>query len=37
MRRKAPMAALYPWGNDWNAAAVPVPDKGRTMRGPDDA
>ncbi len=26
---------LYPWGNDWNAANVPVPDKGRTMRGPD--
>lgn len=26
---------LYPWGNAWNASAVPVPDKGRTMRGPD--
>jgi iron(II)-dependent oxidoreductase len=26
---------LYPWGNDWDAAAVPLPDKGRTMRGPD--
>jgi len=25
----------YPWGNDWKADAVPVPDKGRTMRGPD--
>ena len=25
----------YPWGNAWNAEAVPVPDKGRTMRGPD--
>jgi gamma-glutamyl hercynylcysteine S-oxide synthase len=25
----------YPWGNTWDAAAVPVPDKGRTMRGPD--
>jgi len=25
----------YPWGNEWNAAAVPTPDKGRTMRGPD--
>jgi formylglycine-generating enzyme required for sulfatase activity len=25
----------YPWGNSWNADAVPVPDKGRTMRGPD--
>ena len=27
---------LYPWGNAWNPAAVPTPDKGRTMRGPDD-
>jgi iron(II)-dependent oxidoreductase len=26
---------LYPWGNEWNVSAVPVPDKGRTMRGPD--
>jgi iron(II)-dependent oxidoreductase len=26
----------YPWGNTWNAEAVPVPDKSRTMRGPDD-
>jgi formylglycine-generating enzyme required for sulfatase activity len=26
---------LYPWGNDWDASAVPVPDRGRTMRGPD--
>ncbi|MGA8437350.1 MAG: SUMF1/EgtB/PvdO family nonheme iron enzyme [Candidatus Sulfotelmatobacter sp.] len=25
----------YPWGNEWNASAVPVPDKSRTMRGPD--
>jgi formylglycine-generating enzyme required for sulfatase activity len=25
----------YPWGNNWNVEAVPVPDKGRTMRGPD--
>jgi iron(II)-dependent oxidoreductase len=25
----------YPWGSTWNADAVPVPDKGRTMRGPD--
>jgi gamma-glutamyl hercynylcysteine S-oxide synthase len=25
----------YPWGNEWDASAVPVPDKGRTMRGPD--
>ncbi|MGH9447165.1 MAG: formylglycine-generating enzyme family protein, partial [Terriglobia bacterium] len=27
---------LYPWGNTWNGAAVPVPDKGRALRGPDD-
>jgi gamma-glutamyl hercynylcysteine S-oxide synthase len=27
---------LYPWGNDWNTAAIPSPDKGRTLRGPDD-
>jgi gamma-glutamyl hercynylcysteine S-oxide synthase len=26
---------IYPWGNEWNADAVPVPDKSRTMRGPD--
>jgi iron(II)-dependent oxidoreductase len=25
----------YPWGNQWNALAVPQPDKSRTMRGPD--
>jgi formylglycine-generating enzyme required for sulfatase activity len=27
---------IYPWGNQWNPAAVPVPDLGRTLRGPDD-
>lgn len=27
---------LYPWGNTWDEAAVPVPDKGRNLRGPDD-
>jgi iron(II)-dependent oxidoreductase len=27
---------LYPWGNDWSAAAVPVPVKGRALRNPDD-
>jgi formylglycine-generating enzyme required for sulfatase activity len=26
---------LYPWGNQWDGSAVPAPDKGRTMRGPD--
>lgn len=25
----------YPWGNIWDASAVPAPDQGRTMRGPD--
>ena len=28
---------LYPWGNDWKADAVPVPEKGRALRGPDDS
>ncbi|MGD0578345.1 MAG: SUMF1/EgtB/PvdO family nonheme iron enzyme, partial [Bryobacteraceae bacterium] len=27
---------LYPWGNDWRDAAVPSPQKGRTMSGPDN-
>ena len=27
---------LYPWGNEWSAPAVPAPDKGRTLRGPDN-
>ena len=27
---------VYPWGNAWDASKVPVPDRGRTMRGPDD-
>jgi iron(II)-dependent oxidoreductase len=26
---------LYPWGNEWEASVVPLPDKSRTMRGPD--
>jgi iron(II)-dependent oxidoreductase len=25
----------FPWGNEWDSSAVPVPDTGRTMRGPD--
>jgi iron(II)-dependent oxidoreductase len=25
----------YPWGNEWDASAVPAADKSRTMRGPD--
>jgi formylglycine-generating enzyme required for sulfatase activity len=28
-------ARAYPWGMEWNTNAVPVPDKSRTMRGPD--
>lgn len=26
---------IYPWGNQWDAAAVPERDENRTMRGPD--
>jgi iron(II)-dependent oxidoreductase len=26
----------YPWGNTWKPDAVPLPDQGRTLRGPDD-
>ena len=26
----------YPWGNDWQPAAVPTPQKDRTMAGPAD-
>ena len=26
---------LYPWGNGWNAANMPAPDRGRTLRGAD--
>jgi iron(II)-dependent oxidoreductase len=29
-------ARLYPWGNAWNEAAVPKPDKGRDLTGPED-
>jgi len=25
----------YPWGDDWDSRAVPVPDKGRDLTGPD--
>jgi iron(II)-dependent oxidoreductase len=28
-------ARVYPWGNDWDPLAVPLPDQSRTMRGPD--
>lgn len=27
---------LYPWGNVWDATAVPPPDKGRSLRAPAD-
>jgi formylglycine-generating enzyme required for sulfatase activity len=26
---------LYPWGDAWNSAAVPMPDKSRTLTAPD--
>ena len=26
---------IYPWGNAWKDSAVPVPDRGHDMRGPD--
>ncbi len=26
----------YPWGNEWKASAVPVPDTSRTLRPPDN-
>ena len=26
---------VFPWGNEWNASAVPVPDKGRRLMGTD--
>jgi gamma-glutamyl hercynylcysteine S-oxide synthase len=29
-------ARLYPWGNEWDAAALPPTDHGRTMRAPTD-
>jgi len=32
---EGPDGRLYPWGNQWDASAVPAPDKGRTMRGPE--
>ncbi|MGI8772922.1 MAG: formylglycine-generating enzyme family protein [Acidobacteriaceae bacterium] len=27
---------LYPWGNQWNASAVPAPDQSRRLSSPDD-
>jgi formylglycine-generating enzyme required for sulfatase activity len=27
---------IYPWGNDWKASAVPLPDQRRELRGPDN-
>ncbi len=29
-------ARIYPWGNEWNAQALPPPDHGRKMRAPTD-
>ncbi|HVW86901.1 MAG TPA: SUMF1/EgtB/PvdO family nonheme iron enzyme, partial [Bryobacteraceae bacterium] len=33
---QGPDGRVYPWGNEWKSSAVPAPDKGRTMRGPDN-
>jgi gamma-glutamyl hercynylcysteine S-oxide synthase len=27
---------MYPWGNEWNSSAVPVPDRARNLTAPDD-
>jgi iron(II)-dependent oxidoreductase len=27
---------IYPWGNEWQPSAVPLPDQGRVLRRPDD-
>ena len=27
---------LYPWGNAWRAEFAPLPEQGRTLRGPDN-
>lgn len=27
---------IYPWGNDWDASAVPVPGRARVLNAPDD-
>jgi len=32
---QGPDSRLYPWGNEWQPAAVPVPNRSRNMRGPD--
>jgi len=29
-------ARMYPWGKTWDADAVPKPETGRSLRGPDD-
>jgi gamma-glutamyl hercynylcysteine S-oxide synthase len=29
-------ARAYPWGPDWQASAVPMPDRERSLRAPDD-
>jgi len=30
-------ARVYPWGDAWDAQAVPVPEKRRELRGPDES
>ena len=27
---------IFPWGNQWDASAVPTPEKDRLLRGPDE-
>ncbi len=26
----------YPWGREWDGGVVPIPEQGRSLRGPDD-
>jgi formylglycine-generating enzyme required for sulfatase activity len=32
---EGPQGLPYPWGASWQAERVPVPERGRTLRGPD--
>ena len=34
LRRRGQTVARYPWGNEWNASAVPVPDHGKNPARP---
>jgi formylglycine-generating enzyme required for sulfatase activity len=35
MAAQGPDGRAFPWGDAWNDAAIPSPDVGRSMRGPD--